>query len=233
MTDRNDPMYVVEKPQLRFAPELILDSFRTYAVDLNHHKVPIYVVHREFLEDESILFRHGMADIFFISNKTVDEDGTIVPVEKVDFPIASIDSLLTGDVVDPTILSCIPTFLDIQFDHYHFRNRLAQHFVDAFAGGSKKRCFRFDLFCSVGHFNLLVMQKNNPHIALHRPNRSHSSGQMLTHDSIFKVLPPCADLTLEFESVDLLFSFLLDKYNFALLRAIKLFQKNNQKDANC
>ena len=113
ITDRNDPMYVVEKPQLRFAPELILDSFRTYAVDLNHYKVPIYVVHREFLEDESILFRHGMADIFFISNKTVDEDGTIVPVDKVDFPIASIDSLLTGDVVDPTILSCIPTFLDI------------------------------------------------------------------------------------------------------------------------
>ena len=32
---------------------------------------------------------------------------------------------------------------------------------------------------------------------------------------------------------NLLFSFLLDKYNFALLRAIKLFQKNNQKDANC
>jgi len=78
-------MYVVEKPQLRFAPELILDSFHTYAVDLKHPKEPIYVVHREFMEDESILFRHGMANIFFISNKIADEAGTIVPVEKVDF----------------------------------------------------------------------------------------------------------------------------------------------------
>ena len=80
MTDRNDPMYVVEKPQLRFAPELILDSFHTYAVDLKHPKEPIYVVHREFMEDESILFRHGMANIFFISNKIADEAGTIVKI---------------------------------------------------------------------------------------------------------------------------------------------------------
>jgi hypothetical protein len=32
VTDRNDPAYVVEKPQLRFVPEIILECFRTYAV---------------------------------------------------------------------------------------------------------------------------------------------------------------------------------------------------------
>ncbi len=36
MTDRNDPLCVVEKPQLRFVPELILDTCRTFAVDLTH-----------------------------------------------------------------------------------------------------------------------------------------------------------------------------------------------------
>ncbi len=48
ITDRNDPSYVIEKPQMRFVPELILDSTRTFAIGLNHPKVPIYVVFRQF-----------------------------------------------------------------------------------------------------------------------------------------------------------------------------------------
>jgi len=35
ITDRNDPSYVIEKPQLQFVSELILDSCRTFAVGLN------------------------------------------------------------------------------------------------------------------------------------------------------------------------------------------------------
>ena len=33
VTDRNDPAYVVDKPQLRYVPELLLECFRTYATD--------------------------------------------------------------------------------------------------------------------------------------------------------------------------------------------------------
>ena len=66
MTDRKDPSYVVEKPQLRFVPELIWDTCHTFPVGLNHPKEPIYVVFRQFFEDESIVFRHGMDGIFSI-----------------------------------------------------------------------------------------------------------------------------------------------------------------------
>ena len=130
MTDRNDPLYVVEKPQLRFVPELILDTCRTFAVGLSHPKVPIYVVHRQFFEDESIVFRHGMDGIFSIANKIVDEEGNFIPCDGVDFPISSLESLLTENVLDPAVLLRPPTFLDIQFDMYQFRNRLAQHSQD-------------------------------------------------------------------------------------------------------
>ena len=33
VTDRNDPAYVVDKPQLRYVPEVLLECFRTYAID--------------------------------------------------------------------------------------------------------------------------------------------------------------------------------------------------------
>jgi len=67
--------------------------------------------------------------------------------------------LLTGDVVNHAVLLRTPTFLDLQFELYIFRNQLAQHFVDAFAGGLKKKNFRFDMFCSTQHFHALLMQK--------------------------------------------------------------------------
>jgi len=230
MTDRNDPLYVVEKPQLRFVPELILDSFNTFAVDLTHPKEAIYVVHREFFEDESIVFRHGMYGIFSIANKIVDVDGNIVPCDKVDFPLSSLDVVLVGDVVEPAILLGIPTFLDIQFGLYQFRNQLAQHFVDALGGGLRKRNFRFDMFCSTQHFHALLLQKETPHVALSRPNRSHNSGQMLTHDSIFKVISPCTELTIEFESVDMLFNFLGSFFYFWPLTSSRNYTTGGFKD---
>ena len=49
VTDRNDPAYVVEKPQLRFVPEIILECFRTYAVGFDSPCWPIYVIHSHIL----------------------------------------------------------------------------------------------------------------------------------------------------------------------------------------
>jgi len=74
------------------------------------------------------------------------------------------------------------------------------------------------------------MQKDNPHLALNRPNRSHSSGQMLTHDSIFKVIPPCTELTLDFESVDILFNFLGSFFYFWPLTSSRNYTTGGFKD---
>ena len=230
MTDRNEPLYVVEKPQLRFVRELILDSSRTFAVDLTQAKDPIYVVFRGYFEDESIIFRHGMDAIFSTGNKIVDEESNTVPCDKEEFPLSSLDVDLTGDVVDDAVLLRNPTFLDLQYDLYLFRNQLAQHFVNALGCGSKKRNFRFDLYCSTQHFHALLMQRENPHVALNRPNRSHSSGQMLTHDSIFKVISPCTELTLDFESVDILFNFLGSFFYFWPLTSSRNYTTGGFKD---
>ena len=40
VTDRNDPLYVVEKPQMRYVPEVILECYRTFAVDFNTARWP-------------------------------------------------------------------------------------------------------------------------------------------------------------------------------------------------
>ena len=50
VTDRNDPAYVVEKPQLRCFPEIMLECSRTFAV------WPVFVVHKSCFEDEWMVF---------------------------------------------------------------------------------------------------------------------------------------------------------------------------------
>ena len=82
VTDRNDPMYVVDKPQMRYVPEVVLECYRTFAVDFNTVRSPVFVTHKSFFEDESIVFRHGMAGIFSIENKIFVADGVIVAVDK-------------------------------------------------------------------------------------------------------------------------------------------------------
>ena len=59
VTDRNDPAYVVDKPQLRYVPELLLECFRTYAIDFNTPRWPIYVIHSSYFVHESVIFRQG------------------------------------------------------------------------------------------------------------------------------------------------------------------------------
>ena len=75
VTDRNDPAYVVDKPQLRYVPEVLLECFRTYAIDFNTPRWPIYVIHSSYFVDESVVFRHGMTGIFSIQNKVMVRNG--------------------------------------------------------------------------------------------------------------------------------------------------------------
>ena len=97
VTDRNDPAYVVDKPQLRYVPEVLLECFRTYVIDFNTPRWPIYVIHSSYFVDESVVFRHGMTGIFSIENKVMVLDVT-VPVNRGDFPLSTLDQSLTeGD----------------------------------------------------------------------------------------------------------------------------------------
>jgi len=130
----------------------------------------------------------------------------LVEVNKEEFPVSDLDATLTEGILEPILFASPPTFIDVQFELYQFRNRLAQHFVDTLSGGSRKRSFRFETFCSVEHFYILLLQKPNPHVE--NKHRGLVGGAILTHYSIFKVRSPCNEATIEFESVDLLFNFL-------------------------
>ncbi len=110
VTDRNDPAYVVDKPQLRYVPEVLLECFRTYAVDFNTPRWPVYVIHRSYFVDESVAFRHGMAGIYYIENKAMVVD-VVIPVDRGDFPRSSLDLSMSEGVIDENVIG----FLDITF----------------------------------------------------------------------------------------------------------------------
>jgi hypothetical protein len=199
VTDRNDPAYVVDIPQMRYVPEVILECFRTYAVDFNTVRWPVFVLHKSYFADESVVFRHGMAGIYAIENKAMVVD-VVIPVDRGDFPLSTLDHSSTEGIIDPTVFGRNFSFLDDQFDLYQFRNSLACHFYEALSGGKEKRSFRFDMYCKPVHFFELVQQKPNPHVEVSQPKfRGHSGGSLLTHDSIFKVVSPSTEASLEFE----------------------------------
>ena len=230
VTDRNDPTYVVDSPQMRYVPEVFLECFRTYAVDFTTARWPVYVIHKSYLEDESVIFRHGMSGIYSIESKrmVVDVD---VNVDKGDFPLSSLDQALTDGVVDPSVFRRSFSFLDDQFDLYQFQNALAFHFSEALSGGKEKRSFRFEMYCKPVHFYELSQQKPNPHVVVTQPKfRGHSGGSHLTHDSIFKVVSPSTEASLEFESVDLLFNLLGSFFYFWPLTSSKNYTTGGFKD---
>ncbi len=208
LTDRNDPVYVVDKPKLRYVPEVLLECFRTYAVDFNTPRWPVYVIHRSYFVDESVAFRHGMDGIYYIENKAMVVD-VVIPVDRGDFPLSSLDQSMSEGVIDPAVFGRASSFLDDQHDLYQFRHLLAFHFSESLSGGSNKRSFRFELACKAAHFFEIVKQKQNPHVEISTPKfRGHSGGSVLTHDTIFKIISPTTEACIEFESVDLLFNFL-------------------------
>ena len=68
-----------------FRAEVVLECYRTFAVDFNTVRPPVFVTHKSLFEDESIVFRHGMAALFSIENKILVADGDLVAVDKMIF----------------------------------------------------------------------------------------------------------------------------------------------------
>ena len=118
VSDRNDPSYVTEKPQMRYVPEVILETFHTHAVNFDIVKQPIFVVHKSYFEDESLAFRHGMGGIFAIGSKVVTEDGEAILVERSEFPLSTFDLSLTDGLIDHSVFGVPFYFIDSQFDRY-------------------------------------------------------------------------------------------------------------------
>ncbi len=123
------------------------------------------------------------------------------------------------------------SFLDVQHDLYQFRNMLAFHFAEALSGGKEKRSFRLDMSCKAIHFFELIMLKPNRHVDISTPKfRGHSGGCVLTHDSIFKIVSPSTEASVEFESVDLLFDLLGSFFYFWPLTSSKNYTTGGFKD---
>ncbi len=156
VTDRDDPAYVVDKAQLRYVPEMMLDCFHTFAVDFNTPRWSVYVIHESFIVDESVVFRHSMSGIYSIENKSMVVD-VVVPVDRGDFPLSTLDQVLTEGDCDHAVFGRSLSFLDVQHDLYQLRNMLAFHFAKALSGGKEKRSFRFDMTCQAVHVFELVM----------------------------------------------------------------------------
>ena len=75
------------------------------------------------------------------------------------------------------------------------------------------------------------MQKQDPHVDIATPKfRGHSGGSLLTHDSIFKVVSPTTEASVEFESVDLLFNLLGNFFYFWPLTSSKNYTTGGFKD---
>ena len=149
-----------------------------------------------------------MTGIFSIQNKVMVLD-VVVPVNRGDFPLSTLDQSLTEGEIDCAVFGRASSFLDDQHDLYRFRNLLAFHFCEALSGGKEKRSFRFDMYCKSIHFFELLKQKPNQHLDISSPKfRGRSGGSVLTHDSIFKIISPSTEASVVFESVDLLFNFL-------------------------
>ena len=150
--NRNDPAYVVDKPQLRHVPELLLECYRTYAVAFDTARWPVFIVHKTFFEDESLVFRHGMNGIYSIENKKMVVDA-VISVDRGDFPLSTLDQILSEGVINPEVFGRSFSFLEDQFDLYQFRNTLAFHFSEALSGGKEKRWFA--LICIANLFTSL------------------------------------------------------------------------------
>ena len=200
--DRNDINYVIEDPFLRFIQELFLDRSTSIAVDCNTNLKPVYVVNAVHLVNERIVYRPGMVDIFSITKQRLVPDGDLVQCLETDFPISDMGNELSDVDVPIDIFGRAPSFLDLQYSRYVFRNRLAQHFADALSGG-KKRSFRFETICTPSDFHYLASFQDDP--CVHKSKKGHISHSMLSLDSIYAMKVPTSEYRLDFFSVSEIF----------------------------
>ena len=56
---------------------------------------PVFIVHKTFFEDESLVFRHGMNGIYSIENKKMVVD-VVISVDRGDFPLSTLDQIVEG-----------------------------------------------------------------------------------------------------------------------------------------
>ena len=131
-----------------------------------------------------------------------------------EFPVSNVAMVISTGEFHADTLSQPPTFLDIEFQKYLFRNRLAQQFANAISASQsrKKMAFSFNMVCNPNDFMTIVKLKEEPFVEL--KTKGGSNAKMLTHDSIFQLKTPAAEVIVEFESVEPLFKLLESFFYF-------------------
>jgi hypothetical protein len=182
--------FVHSKPQLRFVTELFLDMSSSHCVRYDAEIQPIYVVHNEHYENENIIFRHGMSWLYSISRKRMGVGMDLMLCHPNEFPVSNVATALETGTFDANTLAQPLGFLDIEFQKYMFRNRLAQEFVTSISANQsrKKLAFSFDMVCTPVEFMTIVKLKEEPLVEVKKKRASNA--KMLTHDSIYQLKSP-------------------------------------------
>jgi hypothetical protein len=230
VSEPNAAGFAHNKPQLRFVPELFLDMSTSHCVRFDAQIIPVYVVHNEHFENEAIIFRHGMAWLYSISRKRMGVGMELIKCPSEDFPVSTVTKALDAGVFDVNIFTQPPSFLDIEYQKYLFRNRLAQHFVNAISASPsrKKLAFTFDMVCSSSDFMSIVHLQEEHYVEVKK--KRGSNAKMLTHDSIFQMKTLAVDITVEFESVEPLFKLLGSFFYFWPLTTSRNYQTGGLRD---
>ena len=139
LTEANPAGFVHNKPQLRFVTELFLDLSTSHCVRFDAQIQPIYVVHNEHFENEVIIFRHGMLWLYSISRKRMGVGMDLIPCQPNEFPVTKVATALGTGLFDANTLAQPIGFLDIEFQKYMVRNRLAQQFVNAISANQSRK----------------------------------------------------------------------------------------------
>jgi len=181
VSEPNAAGFAHNKPQLRFVPELFLDMSTSHCVRFDAQIIPVYVVHNEHFENEAIIFRHGMAWLYSISRKRMGVGMELIKCPSEDFPVSTVTKALDAGVFDVNIFTQPPSFLDIEYQKYLFRNRLAQHFVNAISASPsrEKLAFTFDMVCSSSDFMSIVQLKDEHYVEVKKKRGSNAKMRLM------------------------------------------------------
>jgi hypothetical protein len=165
-----------------------------------------------------------------ISRKRMGVGMELMLCQPNEFPVSKVATSLEDGTFDANTLAQPLGFLDIEFQKYMFRNRLAQEFVSAISANQsrKKLAFSFDMICTPDEFMTIVKLKEEPFVELKKKRASNA--KMLTHDSIFQLKTPGVDIIVEFESVEPLFKLLGTFFYFWPLTTSRNYQTGGLRD---
>jgi hypothetical protein len=147
-----------------------------------------------------------------------------------EFPVSNVATCLEDGTFEANTLAQPLGFLEIEFQKYMFRNRLAQEFVTAISANQsrKKLAFSFDMVCTPVEFMTIVKLKEEPFVEVKKKRASNA--KMLTHDSIFQLKTPGVDIIVEFESVEPLFKLLGTFFYFWPLTTSRNYHTGGLRD---